>query len=266
MHDLALYCKSYSGDFERVKAQAESVKKFNVDKIPYYISVPPEDVDTFRYWIGHLAEVICDHDIITSSLPPWRAQQVVKSSFWKLGICENYLMLDSDQYFIRGFHEDDFIVPGTNYCYTVMHEQKELFGWTANKSNVLGFDPSKSFGHDRQKIMDAFGRKGRYYDFGPSPILWNCSVWKAFEDKFLKPNNISFEQCIATVPSEFSFYGEFLLADKTIPIMPIEPIFKVFHYKQQYEEYKRNGYTESDIAKTYMGVCLQGNWGAPIRY
>lgn len=265
MNNLVLYCKSYRGDLERVKVQAESINKHNVDKIPYYISVPSSDVDLFKQQILE-AIIVHDDDIIKTNLPPWKAQQIVKSSFWKLGICKNYLMLDSDQYFIKEFRESDFIVPGTDICYTVMHEQKELFGWSANKTPILGFDPSKSFGDDRQKVMDIFGRRGRYYDFGPSPTLWNCSVWRAFTEKFLIPNNLTFEQCITTIPSEFSFYGEFLLADNTIPIIPVEPLFKVFHYKQQYMEYKSNGYTENDISKTYHGICLQGNWGAPLRY
>ncbi len=33
----------------------------------------------------------------------WESQQIVKSSFWKLNVCENYLMIDSDSYFIKDF-------------------------------------------------------------------------------------------------------------------------------------------------------------------
>jgi hypothetical protein len=265
MDNIVLYCKSYRGDLGRVKVQSESIKKYNVDNIPYYISVPPSDIDIFKAEIP-FANIINDDDIMKCNLPPWQSQQIVKSSFWKLGLCKNYLCLDSDQYFIRPFNESDFIVSGTDICYTVMHEEKDLFNWTINKTKILGFDPIQSFESDRRKIMEIFSRTGKMYDFGPSPILWNCHVWSELERTWLIPNKLTFEDAIKHVPSEFSWYGEFLLASKCIPIMPIEPLFKVFHYKQQYIEAKQQGYTEEDYAKIYIGTCLQSNWGAPMRY
>jgi hypothetical protein len=48
-------------------------------------------------------------------------------------------------------------------------------------------------------------------------------------------------------------------------------MFKVFHYGQQYDEYKHLEITESQISEQYLGIVMQSNWdapyyGAPLKY
>ncbi len=266
--NIVLYCKSYRNDLPRVKILLDSVKRNNVDNIPFYISAPDTDVELFQSELGVGGyTMVYDGGIvdIPSDVPGWIGQQVIKSSFWKLGLCENYVMIDSDSYFIRPFKVSDFMYGDVPY--TVMHEQHELFSWTCGKTKQLGFDPQQSFAECRLKVMDLFDRAfGRLYDFGPGPVIWSSKVWQSFEEMYLKPSNVTLTQAISKVPSEFTFYGEWLLATRQIPILPIEPMFKFFHYKGQYDEMKQQGVTEADLAKVYMGVVMQGNWNAPLQY
>lgn len=270
MNPIAIYCKSYREDVARAKVLLDSVFKFNNDNIPFYISVPQSDVEIFKNTLATTGyTLLTDEEIYnhTNTQRSWVTQQIVKSSFWKLGLCKNYLCIDSDSYFIRPFFIKDFIVEGTiDTPYTVMHEQKELFNWTCNKTSQLGFDPIDSFKDCRKKIMDLFDRKGRYYDFGPSPVIWSSEVWKSLEVNYMVPNKLTFEDLIVSVQSEFTWYGEWLLIDKTIPIYPCEPIFKVFHYHQQYNEAKHTHYKEEDFARLYMGIVMQSNQSLPHRY
>jgi len=262
MEKLVLYCKSYINDFERVKVLAESIKIYNMDNIPFYISVPKNDYKLF----SQLADVniVIDEDIYTLD-NNWEAQQIIKSNFWKLNITENYLCLDSDSYFIKPFYISDFLFNDST-PYTVMHEQKELFSWSATKIKELGFDPKGGFTEDRQKIMSIFNRGGRFYDFGPSPIIWSSKVWKSLEDNYTIPNGLTFSQLIEYSHSEFSWYGEALLAFKAIELYPVEPLFKVFHYPHQYIEYKQQNITEQMIAQNYMGIIMQSNFNGPMKY
>jgi hypothetical protein len=261
-HLIALYCKSFRRDLARARILADSITRYNIDNIPFYVSVPEVDLELFREALPN-ANVLSDESITGPISQNWNTQQIVKASFWKLGLCKNYLCLDSDAYFIRPFTVEDFIVPGTDICYTVMHEQKDLFSWTINKQAQLGFDPIESFKADRLNVMNIFGRAGRVYDFGPAPVLWNCGVWQAFSDEYKVP----FANCIKHVPSEFTWYGEYLLASKKIEIWPVEPLFKVFHYSRQMHEAKQLGFTENDYAKLYLGIIAQGNDSAmPVRY
>ena len=111
-----------------------------------------------------------------------------------------------------------------------------------------------------------FSRTGKYYDFGPIPTIWSSKVWQSLEDNYINPNNLSWEQLLQYSPSEFSWYGEALLAFSAIKTYPAEPLFKVFHYKQQVEDYRRDGLTEEMISQNYLGIIMQSNFDADLRY
>jgi hypothetical protein len=264
MEKIVLYCKSYRNDIDRVIRLVDSVKKFNTDNIAMYISVPKHDIKLFDSKLSKV-NLIEDESVYTGNKPGWIQQQIVKSNFWKLGISENYVCIDSDSYFIRPFYISDFMF-NNETPYTVMHEQKELFSWSSSRVSQLGFNPKDGFIEDRKKIMDVFDRSSRLYDFGPSPIIWSSKVWKSLEDNYSLPNGLSFENLLSYSHSEFSWYGESLLAFRAIDIYPIEPLFKVFHYPMQLIEYKNSNITEDMISENYMGIVLQSNFNAPINY
>lgn len=269
MRELIVFCKSFSRDVNRAKVLLESVVKFNTDNLPFYFCVPFEDVQLFKNTLGTSGyTLITDEEVIGERYAQsWVTQQTIKSGFWKLGLCHNYMMVDSDAYFIRPFSEKDFIFDATNHVpYTVMHEQKDLFSWTAKNTGVLGFDPQLSFAECRTEIQEVFGRPGRLYDFGPGPVIWSAAVWRALEEKYLVPNNMKFGDLIGSISSEFTWYGEWLLVDRTIPIWPIEPVFKFLHYLQEYKEYKTLGYTEEHWARNYFGLVMQSSSGLPLKY
>jgi len=263
MVKVVLYCKSFRRDVDRVVNLQESINKHNKDSIPFYVSVPKQDVELFKS--KGIFNIVEDEAVYTGSAPGWIQQQIVKSNFWKLNISENYVCIDSDGYFIRDFYITDFMYDDET-PYTVIHEQKELFTWTVSKVNQLGFDPKMSYIKDRQKIMDLFDRQGKYYDFGPVPTIWSSKVWKSLEDNYTIPNNVTWEQMLEYSPSEFSWYGEALLRFKAIDIYPCEPIFKVFHYAQQLQEYVQNGITQEMMAQNYLGIIMQSNFNANIKY
>ena len=102
MDDIVLYCKSYSPDVFRVKILVDSINKYNSDNIPFYISVPNSDIKVFKETLGNNINIIPDEDI-DSNNGGWIGQQIIKSQFWKLNLCKNYLCLDSDSEFIRPF-------------------------------------------------------------------------------------------------------------------------------------------------------------------
>jgi hypothetical protein len=262
MDKIVLYCKSYHADVDRVVNLAQSIEKYNVDNLPFYVSVPSTDMTLFESKTPSFVRLIEDESI-DSNNGGWIGQQVIKSQFWKLGLCENYLCLDSDSEFIKPFITSDFMFDDET-PYTVVHEDKELMEWAMKAG--FSFDIQKSFQEDRNKVMELFDRKGIYYDFGPSPVIWSTKVWKSLFDNYLTPNNLTFSQLIQHCGSEFTWYGEWLLTNKVIPLYPRQPLFKVFHYPQQYTETKNKGYSQEDLAKHYLGIILQSNWGAPLKY
>lgn len=265
MNKLLLYTKTYKGDINRVKNLIESIKLHNIDNIPYYISIPKSDNQLFLNNIdSEYVNIVFDEDICGISNQSWHTQQIIKSSFWKLGLCENYLMIDSDSYFIKDFSISDFMYDD-NTPYTVMHEQRDLFEWSSKYSDYIGKNPKIDFVAERLKIMEMLNRNGRVYDFGPSTVIWSSYVWKEL-DTYLSIKNMTFSDLIKISASEFSWYGEFLLKNKVIDIVPINPLFKVFHYNAQYSYYKQLEYTEEMFSQNYLGIVMQSNFSKSMRY
>jgi len=260
MHPLVIFIKSFRRDVERTKKLLSSIQKFNTDNIPVFLSVPREDLSIFRNALGTTGYNLIEDGCSGSG---WTGQQCVKMNFATLGICKNYVVLDSDCQFCRPFSISDFMYDAET-PYTIMHEQHELFSFMLNKP--FPFDAQKSFRECRQLVMDTFDRKGIYYDFGPVPVIWNCGVWQSLQSKYLEPNGLTFSDLIALSPGEFGWYGEWLLTDKTIPLYPREPLMKVFHYPEQYLEMKKAGVSLEQLSKVYLGVVLQSNFGAPLDY
>ena len=174
MNKLVLYCKSYHKDVERAKILLDSIVKYNEDNIPFYISVPETDIELFQNILGTEYYTLVTDESIDTDNEGWKGQQIVKSQFWKLGLCENYVCVDSDCFFIKPFHVNDFMFNDAT-PYTICHEYKSFFEFL--DKHPLGFDPYQSFIQERLHIMELFGREGVVYDFGPGPTIWSTSAY-----------------------------------------------------------------------------------------
>jgi hypothetical protein len=265
--DLALFCKSYREDLRRAVRLCQSVREFNRDSIPFYVCVPPRDRDAFADALREFEIVLLDDAEVVAcnaridldrfaQLPGGKAQQIVKAEFWRYGAAGDYLCLDSDSYFLRDFRRSDFISP-QGHPYTVMHEAKELLHFAA----LSGMDKiPRDRARECAEIMGLFGRGGRCFEFGPTPVIWSGRVWRDLDEKFLAPKGLTIIDAIDLHPGELRWYGEALLAFGGIPLLPIEPIFRCYHYEEQYYLYRKIGESDAAVARNYLGVCRQSNW------
>ena len=126
MNKLVLYCKSYDLDVNRAKILLDSIIKYNTDQIPFYISVPKKDIELFVKVLGNESYTLIADETIDVKNAGHKGQQIVKSQFWKLGLCENYVCIDSDCFFIKPFHVKDFMF-NEQTPYTICHEYKSFF-------------------------------------------------------------------------------------------------------------------------------------------
>lgn len=267
METLVLYCKSYKNDVLRATALAKSIQRFNTDNLPFYLSVPAADLALFEeHFEGLTCRLLPDEDILLANplhsrdlmnaMPGGQLQQVVKSEFWRLEISRNYLMLDSDAYFIRPFSLEDFMFDEET-PYTVMHEGKDILDFAARRGMKKIKD---NYTRDRIQGKLYFKRPGRIYNFGPIPTICSALVWQALAEQYAEPHGKSFAELIREYPNEMLWYGEALLAYAPIRLMPVEPLFKVYHYSEQYTESVGLGETEETIAENYLGIIKQSNW------
>lgn len=251
----------------RARRMAESVNRFNTDNIPLYVSVPSEDLHNFKNCFRNIpCSFITDEEILTKTcqvfgkiprlFPEHLIQQLIKLEFWRMGFCQNYIWIDSDSYFIKYFRSADFL-SNDNIPYTVQHDFDELRAFAKRiKKNKIIID----FETMAKKFQKLFDRSGPYYDFGPSPLVWSCRVLKSLYEDYLKPKNLSIFNLLRDYPCEMQLYGEYLHYSKLIPIIPVQPIFKVFHYPEQFFESQMKGESEYSLSKKYLGIVFQSNW------
>ena len=267
MKSLALFCKSYSTDLRRVVRLMQSIERFNETRIPVYISVPEAELPLFREHLGNTsAQLISDESILRASpnLNPTQvahmhgavAQQVVKSEFWRLGLAEAYVCLDSDAVFIRPFSNDEFLARD-GYPYTVLDEAHDLLEAAMQRGRPRIVE---DFVREAESMQETFERKGRRYSFGPFPLVWHRKVWESLDRNYLQPRAMSFADAITRTPIESRWYGESLLAYEAIPLHPCQALFKVYHYAWQLDQDTRRGITKEQLSTLYCGVIYQSAW------
>lgn len=251
---------------ERARVMVESVRRFNRDSLPLYISVPNADLAAFKKCVG-MDDVIWlgDEEIIAKnlsinvdaylSLPGHISQQIVKAEFWRTNPCDNYLCIDSDSRFIRDFYASDFLTPEGN-PYTILHEGKAFLQFClANgvQETELYFDKMSN------EMREYFQRQGPLYSFNPFPVIWSNKVWRRLSEQF-ESEATNILDAIVMHPYESSWYGEALLKYGSIPLLPKEPVFKAYLYLEEYEHDKKMGIDEVMLARHYLGVVYQSNW------
>jgi hypothetical protein len=273
LKDFVLYCKSYSRDFLRLKRLLSSIQKFNVDQIPFYISTPQADRELLIEVLGAEGYVwVADEDIVAANpranfekykaMPGGLSQQVVKSEFWRLQLAQNYLCLDSDSLFIRDFHQADFI-SADGVPYTVLHQNKELFQMASNRSQDK---VERDLRLEAERVKALFGRQGPNFYCAPAPFIWSAKVWESLDIHFLQPKGISLWDLITPQHPETLIYGEALLKYHAIPIIAIEPLFRIYHYDWLYFLMRRLGETEAKVAKHYLGIIYQSAWESELNF
>jgi len=267
MTPLALYCKSYQTDLKRAVRLAQSVRQYNSEHLPFYVSVPQVDLPLFQTHLAGLdVQLLSDEEIIQASpripaeqvrqMPGNLSQQVVKSEFWRLGLSSAYVCLDSDASFIRPFGLADFMTPdGTPY--TMMDECHDLMedAIRHQRGRVV-----EAYLKEADLVQQLFQRVGRRYSFGPFPVVWHRAVWESLDTNYLQPRGINFADAITQAPIESRWYGEALLAYKAVPLLPCQALFKVYHYAWQFDLDQRDGLRSHDLAQFYCGDIRQSNW------
>lgn len=267
MKDFVLYCKSYRNDFLRLKRLLASIDQFNIDRIPFYISTPKADKEFLTEIIGHAGYTwITDEDIVCANprasferyqaMPGGHSQAVIKSEFWRLGLAQNYLCLDSDCVFIRSFYKADFISQD-GVPYTVLHQNKEYFQLAINRNESKVVNNLRA---EAKRVQELFDRVGPEFYCAPAPFIWSAKVWESLDLEYLKPRGMTIWDMGIPSHPETLIYGEALLKYKAIPLIAIEPLFRVYHYDWQYFMMRRLGETEDKLKTNYLGVLYQSNW------
>jgi hypothetical protein len=272
LKNIVLYCKSYSRDYLRLKRLLLSIDEFNKENLTFYISTPQSERALLEEVIGKAGyQWVSDESIVAAnprvnmaqyeSMPGSLSQQIVKSEFWRLGLAENYLCLDSDCLFIRPFTAADFLsVDGTPY--TVLHQNKELFQIATNRGH---HEVERDLRAEADRVQSLFERVGPRYYCAPAPFIWSARVWNSLDQELLEPSGKTLWNFISPQHPETLIYGEALMKFKAIPLLAIEPLFRTYHYEWQYFVMRRLGETKAKVAQHYLGIIYQSAWESQMQ-
>lgn len=246
--NMALMCKTYIKNLPALKILKDSIDKHNIDKIPFYIVAPNSDINQIKTKIitgkeDYVIKVLSEEQLLNKSLGNgWLDQQVVKLRFYKLNLCDFYLVLDSDSYFIRDFYISDFMYD-KNTPYIVCHEGKSGTLLNTKFGNTSAMYEKEEF------IRQFFHRDGKHYRFLTSPFMFSARVCKELDKKY------GADWCIKLCSCEAAWHGEMLLA-MGVPYKPTELFFECMVYQGKLDLWRKLKISTKDIACQYIGIGM----------
>lgn len=260
--NFVMYCKTYSLDLGRFKNLLKSFGEFNKDNILMYVSVPECELDLFKSFEDVNVKIITDESYAKKHFATktkhgfalgYVNQQICKLSFFEADLCENYLCIDSDATFIRNFYVSDFMRDeNTPYSVLVMDKdlavEKEYQGFWDIRNDLV------------QKIFDYVGLDDKRLRTCHGMQCLSSKVLKSLKDDFMQIRNLEYKDLIEISPFEFSWYNAWLQKSKIIDVVAVEPFFKTFHIKIEYNFSRLRLIDKNDLARSYVGVVLNSNW------
>ena len=263
MTDLAILIKSYRADLEFAHRLLDSLNKYNVDSIPVFLVVPERDMYAFHEIVGSSAQLLAEEQLQEHLiLEPFGGltsgyinQQIVKLSFWELGLATNYLPMDSDVEIIRPFVKSEFLADD-GFPYSVLVQDKELL-----------VDPHyfTEQWQTREAWINTIAAEFGYA--GPWPVrtchghtVLNASVLQDLKEQVLKVRRWTYADLLRTAPYEFTWYNIWLQVSSCIPIRPCEPWIKTFHTEAEHLAFLANSGNLTDLSRAYIGLIVQSNF------
>lgn len=262
MDNFVFLLKTYKGDLSEANRLLKSFIKYNYDKIKIYV-VAEKAIK--NHLIEHntilfLDELLFDQKLFSKSeinfSQGYLNQQIIKLSFWELGLSKSYFCIDSDAYFTKTFFLKDF------------HKNSKPIAFYSNE-NELVLDNKyynfylKSLIKFREiilKDLDIKNLSNPLNCHGNSTIT--SEVMKSFKNEILKNKNLTYRDLIVKAPIEFTWYFYWLQKCKIKQIREIP--FKIFHTPQQYF-YSLIYSSLEDINRKYLGILINSNWSREMK-
>jgi Family of unknown function (DUF6492) len=262
MKDVAIFVKSHRPDLVLVHRLLDSISRHNRDRADVFISVPAGDVVAFR----NLSQPFTDVSVVADDYfgipridkkiwgfaPGFIIQQLVKLSVQRLSEARNYLILDSDTYFIRDFAMKDFIAPdGTGL--TVLAGDKDLIAdpaWARwSEFRAMRID----------SIADRLGVPTLSRATCHNNTIFQDSVLHDFHD-WCRSESLSLLDLMTIAPVEFTWYNFFLVKHCPERLVRIEPFIRMIHTRSEYRRLVAAGFSHESFRRSYLGVCINSNW------
>lgn len=262
MRDFAMLLKSYGADAKLADRLLSSFNTFNSEDIHLYIVVPDSDVDRFERWssatIDVLPESLLAQHLVNREIhgirPGYINQEIIKLSFWELGLSRSYFCVDSDAEFIRPFTFSDFMFDSST-PFSVLVEDKEL-------KAEPGYFAQHWQGRERsiRRIQELVGLQDPRLLTCHGHQVFSSTVLRSLRDEFMASRGWTYADLLEESPYEFSWYNMWLQKSQAIEIRACEPLVKTFHNENQFLVSRLESQTSADLARSYVAVVVNSNF------
>ncbi len=289
MRDIAIFCKSFRDDFDRLGQLLATLRAFNKDDIPFALSLPAGDVDLFRVTFpDERLEIHLDHDLTGLEEPVasgWTYQQVVKLCCDRTCIAHSYFIVDSDFYFVRPFTHADLVDPH-GAPFTILSPYSHTTDYPAMFPDVLawiGSGDARRFDAEAMRVLRSgrrpdlmghpaelqalcrgtdlaavFGRPSLRYFCQPGPILHSAVLRDIREQPIpsasTAPGAVA-ELLIRLSPWEINWHSEYLFASG-LPIVVQPSLVFAIASQAGCDAVAAAGLTEADFSRRYLALAM----------
>jgi hypothetical protein len=97
----------------------------------------------------------------------------------------------------------------------------------------------------------------------------NIKVLKSLKEDFMQNKGLTYADLIKIAPYEFTWYNVWFQKCNLVKEYAVEPFFKTFHMRIDYNFSRLKLLKEDDLARAYVGIVLNSNWGnkkLPVKY
>lgn len=266
-----MYCKTWSGDFEQFSNLIDTFHRYNRDNVLLYVSAPENELHLFEKFICRTVFIVSDESYANDYFATvghhgmslgYANQEICKLTFYKSGVAQNYLCLDSDTVFIRNFHFFDFM-HDEKIPYTVLVMDKDLsierhyrtVHWLGRQAAI-------------KKIYDYMELEDRRLRSCHNAQVFNIKVLESLALDFMKPKGLRYNDLLKISPYEFTWYNVWFQKTGLVKEFAVEPFFKMLHMRQEYTFSRLKLLREEDYAQAYVGLVLNSKWTPkpPLNY
>jgi|GEM_PF-5139231 len=236
--NFAFVNKSFSRDLKVSMHLFQSYEKFvTPGNQPFYMVVPQSEISLFEQEFlkaknaGELKTIpkfIADEEVFKKcgdsiyekimKMGGWMQQQMVKMCFYKTGLAENYMTIDSDTYFTKPFPTATLFDKDIIKTYATDKFKRN------NEAEFRKKEPDL-FIHVA-KIKDVIGDKSSdYNNFVSGFGLWSSDVLNKLATFVEQEHGYDFADLINISPYEMQWYGNFIFTQHNDLFHPVGDIF-----------------------------------------
>lgn len=269
---LGFMLKTFGGDLDYTERLVSTFNEFNEEQLRLFIVAPDSDLQYFVHLESRTVKCISDEsipvryltvaDVSTELIDPrpgrspvgYLNQGLSKLGFFKLGLLDNYVCLDSDTEFIRPFGRRDFMSPSGVPWYF------------AQSYSDLAADPfySPRYWKDREdcltKVRETLGVQDYPRVTVHNSLVMSAAVLRDFEEGFLAAQSMDFADLMKICSLEFFWYGVWMQRQNVLPLLQRGDIIRMVNHQGEHLALRSLGIMKGNLAETYVGVIVNSNW------